>query len=104
MHAADKYELESARIAGDSCIVASGKQLSSGCAVVLKFYVDEEDFLHLKRFHHQARDPQFIPGASVYMLHCAPACITSAGLLPFGMQALVRHPASLAVEQPVTSE
>ena len=30
--------------------------------MVLKFYVDEEDFLHLKRFHHQARDPQYIPG------------------------------------------
>ena len=59
---ADKYEVQSARIAGDSCIVASGKQLSSGCAVVLKFFVDEDDFLHLKRFHHQARDAQYIPG------------------------------------------
>ncbi len=60
--AADKYEVQSARIAGDSRIVASGKQLSSGCAVVLKFFVDEDDFLHLKRFHHQARDVQYIPG------------------------------------------
>jgi len=59
---ADKYELDAARIAGDSCIVASGKQLSSGCAVVLKFFVDKDDFSHLKRFHHQARDPQYIPG------------------------------------------
>ena len=59
---ADKYELDAARIAGDSCIVASGKQLSSGCAVALKFFVDEEGFSHLKRFHHQARDPQYIPG------------------------------------------
>ena len=62
MCGADKYEVQSARIAGDSCIVASGKQLSSGCAVVLKFFVDEDDFLHLKRFHHQARDAQYIPG------------------------------------------
>jgi hypothetical protein len=30
--------------------------------VVLKFFVDEDDFLHLKRFHHQARDAQYIPG------------------------------------------
>ncbi len=36
--------------------------------MVLKFYVDEEDFLHLKRFHHQARDPQYIPGARLQML------------------------------------
>lgn len=60
---ADKYGLDSARIAGDSCIVACGKQLSSGCAVVLKFFVDEDAFTHLKRFHHQARDTQYIPGA-----------------------------------------
>ncbi|CAK0761588.1 hypothetical protein CVIRNUC_002875 [Coccomyxa viridis] len=59
---ADKYEVESARIAGDSCIMANGKQLSSGCMVVLKFFVDEDAFSHLKRFHHQARDTQFIPG------------------------------------------
>ena len=42
--------------------MASGKQLSSGCMVVLKFLVDDNDFSHLKRFHHQARDPQYIPG------------------------------------------
>ena len=65
----DKYEVESARIAGDSCIMASGKQLSSGCAVVLKFFVDEDAFSHLKRFHHQARDTQFIPGTPQPYMH-----------------------------------
>ena len=77
---ADKYEVESARIAGDSCIMASGKQLSSGCAVVLKFFVDEDAFSHLKRFHHQARDTQFIPGTPPTHLHPSQALGSGCGM------------------------
>ncbi len=54
--------LESARFDGDSCIAATGKQISSGCPVTLKFFVDEEQFVHLRKFHQQARDTSFIPG------------------------------------------
>ena len=49
--------------------MANGKQLSSGCMVVLKFFVDEDAFSHLKRFHHQARDTQFIPGTPQTYMH-----------------------------------
>ncbi len=59
---AGKYVLESARFDGDSCIAATGKQISSGCEVTLKFFVDEDQFVHLKKFHQQARDTSFIPG------------------------------------------
>lgn len=54
--------LESACFDGDSCIAATGKQISSGCPVTLKFFVDDEQFVHLKKFHQQARDTSFIPG------------------------------------------
>ena len=80
--------------------MASGKQLSSGCAVVLKFYVDEEDFLHLKRFHHQARDPQYIPGAPhLQMQYCVFECCSAVA-----SKALGGCSALLVLKQPKKSE
>lgn len=69
---AGKYVLDSASYAGDACIVATGKQLASDCPVTLRFFVDEADFDHLKRFHYQARNPSFIPGARTAHLHASP--------------------------------
>ena len=61
--------LESASFSGEACIVAHGKQLASDCPVSLKFFVDEEEFVHLKRFHQQARDASFIPGMRLRPLY-----------------------------------
>lgn len=60
--------LESARFDGNSCIAATGKQISSGCPVTLKFFVDEAEFVHLKKFHQQARNASYIPGAPTLLL------------------------------------
>ncbi len=73
MDPAGKYVLESASFSGEACIVATGRQLASDCPVTLKFFVDEEEFVHLKRFHQQARDATFIPGVCECARHSSPA-------------------------------